>query len=229
MQIIHKISASNQNTILNPPVTLAFLGDSVTQGFFWLYPDAENVYHNRLKKKLLYLYPNAMINVINAGINGTSALQALPRLDRDVLKHNPDLCVVCFGLNDVTGREEGMDLYINSLKEIFERLQAAGSEIIFMTPNMYNTRAVDYTPDCYKEYSRVSCELQNEGFMDMYMEAAKKLAAEYKVPVCDCYAKWKRLAECGVDTTMLLSNGINHPREDMHDMFANALLEMMFR
>jgi len=56
---------------------------------------------------------------------------------------------------------------------------------------------------------------------------AKRICAEYAVPVCDCYSKWKKLYEMGVDITKLLSNSINHPTRQMHMLFANSLFEMM--
>ena len=51
---------------------------------------------------------------------------------------------------------------------------------------------------------------------------------EKNVPVCDCYALWKRLAACGVDTTALLCNRINHPDREMHKMFAYELVKTVF-
>ena len=63
--------------------------------------------------------------------------------------------------------------------------------------------------------------------MDLYMESAVRLAEEMGVPVCDCYAKWKKLAETE-DTTMLLINRINHPTPGMHELFAESLFQMIF-
>lgn len=59
------------------------------------------------------------------------------------------------------------------------------------------------------------------------MDAAKALAEEMGVPVCDCYAEWKKLSETE-DVTMLLCNRINHPTKEMHELFAQKLFEMIF-
>ena len=60
------------------------------------------------------------------------------------------------------------------------------------------------------------------------MDAARQMAAERGIPVCDCYAEWKRMAAEGVDTTALLCNHINHPSREMHKLFAEMLFETIF-
>ena len=47
------------------------------------------------------------------------------------------------------------------------------------------------------------------------------------IPVCDCYAIWKKLYESGVDITELLANKINHPTREMNWLFAVSLLDVM--
>ena len=59
------------------------------------------------------------------------------------------------------------------------------------------------------------------------MEKAMEVCRNNDVPVCDCYRKWKKLKENGVDITRLLSNRVNHPTEAMHWMFAASLFEMI--
>ena len=56
----------------------------------------------------------------------------------------------------------------------------------------------------------------------------EKIAAEYKIPVCDVYAKWKKMESYGTDTTLLLGQGLNHPTREMHHLFAYSILETMF-
>ena len=223
MEILRKIATNKHN----PPTTIVFLGDSVTQGCFRTHCDYNAVYHSLLKKKLEVLCPNSVVNVINAGIRGTAAPYGVDRLDRDVISKNPDLCVVCFGLNDVTRLEEGLQPYIDSLSKIFEKLKAFGCEIIFMTPNMINTYVCENVLERYINYAETSMKWQNDGLMDKYIESGIAVAKEYGIPVCDVYGKWKKLNAHGVDTTMLLAEGINHPIREMHELFATSLLDTM--
>lgn len=69
---------------------------------------------------------------------------------------------------------------------------------------------------------------QNNGNLDMYIDAARELCKEKGVPVCDVYKKWKRMAECGVNVTELLANKINHPTREMNLLFAISLIETIF-
>ena len=218
-------------------VTIAFLGDSVTQGCFEIYKtenetietiyDKRSTYHGYLDRIFSYLYPSVPINIINAGISGGSAPHGLARLERDVLRHNPDLTIVCFGLNDssVEGLD-GISKYIEALREIFEKLKEANSEIIFMTPNMMNTYvSVDLKDADMCAIAENSKMTQNEGILEAYLVEAVKLCEKCGVKVCDCYSKWKRMAKNGVDTTKLLSNRINHPTRELNWLFAVSLLD----
>lgn len=84
-------------------VRIAFFGDSVTQGCFEGDYDPANeayTYRSRFCKKLGQAYPQAKIEMINAGIAGNISGQGLYRMQRDVLDRQPDLCIVCFGIND---------------------------------------------------------------------------------------------------------------------------------
>ena len=110
----------------------------------------------------------------------------------------------------------------------FEKLQAAGKEIIFMTPNMMNpTVSVHAHDDDFVALSKGCMDTQVNGFLDMYVQKAKEVCAQYQVPVCDCYAKWKQLHKYGADITELLANKVNHPIREMNWMFAVSLFETM--
>ena len=236
MEIMKRFAEKQRDIAGFSGVTLAFLGDSVTQGCFEptrkaadrIEPifEQDKAYPRHLADLLAVLYPRVPVNVINAGISGDGAPGGLRRIERDVLRFNPDLVVVCFGLGDSFSRFEGIDRYVDALNGIFERLQNAGIETIFMTPNMTITR-VPYTmtdPLIRNTYERI-CKNQNDGVLTAYVDAAKKLCASRGIPVCDCYAKWQTMERNGVDVTDHLDG--NHPKRYMHELFAMSLLETM--
>ena len=238
MEITNIIRKKAQNLREEKIPTIAFLGDSVTQGCFDIYKknekeietyfDKNSAYHNYIAKIFAVLYPNVPINIINAGVSGDSAQIGLKRLERDVISHNPDLTVVCFGLNDCMKGIENIDTYYNSLKEIFMRLKEAGSEVIFMTANMMNTKlSCHTTDDLFTAIARTSMQKQNEGVLESFFEAGKKAANECEVKICDVYAKWKIMEKNGVDTTEILANKINHPSRELNWLFAYSLVEVM--
>jgi len=238
MKIIEKIAKRAQDAT-NPRPTIAFLGDSVTEGCFELIPknsegfnnvyDGESVYHKKVAEILKVLFPTVLLDIVNAGAAGTGAVYGLERLERDVLSKNPDLTVVCFGLNDCGKEDDGISEYIESLRKIFARLREAGSEVIFMTPCMLAEKVSETIHPSFVELAEKLSDRQNRGVLDSYIDAARALCAEENVPVCDTYAKWKRMAELGVDVTELLSNKLNHPTRELHNLFAYSLVETMMR
>ena len=226
MRIADKLQMDRKGLVKYGPINVVAFGDSVTHGALNIGEmDFESVYHNRLKKKIEALGSYYPVNVINAGIGGITAAKSLGRMDSQVLRYDPDLVIVCFGLNDVNRDKE---IYLDALKTIFDRCKEASSDVIFMTPNMLNTRISPFlTGEKSISVAERTCKLQNEGVMDTYMDAAREVCKEYNVRVCDCYRKWKLLAESGVDTTSLLCNHINHPSREMSWLFAVSLVETM--
>ncbi len=224
MKISKKIWMDRAGLLKNGPITIVALGDSVTHGALVDDINYETVYWNVLREKILEVSDYVPVNVINAGIGGTTAKDAVLRLDSQVLSHNPDLAIVCFGLNDVNFEKEE---YITSLEEIFTRCKKSGADVIFLTPNMLNTYVAEDTPPEHVAYAKETAEFQNGGRMDDYIESAKKLAKSMRVPVCDAYGVWKKLSETK-DTTRLLCNRINHPVAGMHVIFADLLFEKIF-
>ncbi len=211
-------------------VKFAFFGDSVTHGYFESFNgmhgtvDYEAVYHNRLKGLILDEFPTASVEIINAGVGGENAQDALLRIDEDVLARLPDLTVVCFGLNDVHGN---IDTYISSLKEIFIKLNSINTEIVFMTPNMLNSYLDDSLSGALRNIAIKTAEYQTSGKMSEFMARAIELCRAMNVTVCDCYSAWEEMHKNGVDTTALLANKINHPKREMHKLFANELFKII--
>ena len=238
MKIMQKIRTKAQDHFNNEGVTIAFLGDSVTQGCFEIYKkennqietvfDKRGSYEHHLFDMLCTLFPEVTVNIINAGISGDQAPRGLSRLERDVLRHEPDLTVVCYGLNDCGTKEGSVQKYTTALRGIFEKVRASGSELIFMTPNMMNTKISPYLSDPDFIKLATDCQRkQNEGYFDAHIDAARELCREMAIPVCDCYAIWKTLSCNGVNTTELLANKINHPTREMNRVFAYELLRTM--
>ncbi len=239
MKLFELLTEKNLNNRDNGPVVAAFLGDSVTQGAFNFINgdginegrhecDYEAVYHNQLKKMFFKIFPSAPLNIINAGILGTSAGFGLKRLERDVLRYSPNLVVVCFGLNDSFSGIEGLEDYADALRDIFRKLKDAKTEVIFMTPNMMNTYvSTEITDEEMLKVAETTQKNQNSGLFDKYIDTARKVCADCGVPVCDCYEKWKKMNSEGIDTTALLANHINHPNREMHKLFAQSLYDMI--
>lgn len=238
MRILKKIVAKKQNVKGAEPITIAFFGDSVTQGCFELYKTGEKSfqtefrveegYHTKLRYILQMLYPSVPINMIHAGISGDSAPGGLLRVERDVCAFKPDLTIVCFGLNDCCKGRQNLQTYQDAIRGILTKLRQCGSEIIFLTPNLMADSVSDEITDAWTREACANMIAGSEGALEDYVEAAKQICREENVVVCDCFKYWKVLKENEVDTIRLLSNRINHPTEQMNWLFAIKLVETIF-
>lgn len=240
MEILKKLQAKQADLFGHPGVTIAFLGDSVTQGCFEVYKtgpdtletvfDSSHSYSAKLRQMLAVLYPNVPIHIINSGISGDNAPNGAARLERDVLRYQPDLVVVSFGLNDSMSGLAGISRYTQALSEIFTRVRQTGAECIYLTENMMNTHTSCHLHDEMLQNLAVQfAEVENSGVLAEYFRHGKQTAADCGVTICDCYEKWQTMARAGVDTTELLANHLNHPTRELVNLFAYSLLETIFR
>lgn len=237
MKIIELLKQKQEGLIKNKPVTIAFLGDSVTQGCFECYltgPDSlqtvfdyKSAYSTRVREILNLLYPSVQINIINSGVSGDSAPVGLQRLERDVLSYNPDLVIISYGLNDSTGGKEGIGKYTSALEEIFSQLKKKNIETIFLTQNYMNTKTSPHLKEeLFINLSKTfASDVQNSGVLKAYFAAAREVCEKYGVKICDLYPVWEKLEKAGVDVTELLANKLNHPIRELHYYMAMKIVE----
>ena len=82
---------------MKPPFTIVGFGDSITlcsrqpEGRKWL---------QLLDTQLCAAFPGALFNVVNSGVGGNSARQAMARFGRDVAAYRPDVVLLQFGGNN---------------------------------------------------------------------------------------------------------------------------------
>ena len=183
MKVREKLLMNIDGLYAHGPVNIVIFGDSVSHGCLNDDINYETVYWNLLKQKMNAFRDYVPVNMINASIGGTTAKRSLPRFEKQVLKNEPDLVIVAFGLNDVN---YPLEEYLDALRQIFAGCQAAGSEVIFLTPNMLNTYVPDDTPKQHWDYAFVTAQMQNSGKMANYIYSAIRLAMEIHIPVCDC-------------------------------------------
>ena len=242
MNFLKKLSERNRDFRTTRPVVIACFGDSVTHGCFEIAPNgkggmivacrSDEAYHALLAKELGAYYPNAMPNIINAGVSGDNAANALKRLERDVLFAKPDLVIVNFGLNDSMNpdKEAGLETYRASMKAIFEKVLASGAECMLLTPNfMCKDVSPFLTDERFRTIAKSAAAVQNSGTLEAYVEAACEEAAKLNVPVADAYAVWKALSENGVDTDRMLSNHINHPTKEATRIFTDEIMRTLLK
>lgn len=239
MKILRKLAMKNENIYSNSAATIVVFGDSNTQGCFECFMnerdeidavfETENSYGAKLKHILQLLYPKAQINLINSGISGDNATNALKRIESSVLVYNPDLVIVSFGTNDAGAGLDGLEKYKQSMDSIFSLLKEKGCEVIFLSSVLKNDYVSNKLTDAtLREFATQQVKLVEQDMDNVYFCEAKKLCEKYGFLFCDCHAKWKKMKQNGVDTTRLLANHLNHPIRELHWLFAASLVEMIF-
>lgn len=238
MKIVEKMT-TKRNMQREKPVTIAFLGDSVTQGCFECYMkdansvtsvyDYKSAFSTRMREILNLLYPNVQINIINSGISGDIAEKGLQRMEQDVLAYSPDLCVVSFGLNDSSAGTSKLGEYADNIYAIVKQLIDNGIETIFLTQNSMNTYVSCHLKDeMLINIAKNKMMDQNSGVLSQYMIAGMNAAKQAGAVICDLSSVWNKLLDSGVDTTELLANKINHPIREFHYYMAIKLIETIF-
>ncbi|MDG1872672.1 MAG: DUF1080 domain-containing protein [Mariniblastus sp.] len=164
----------NALTSTNSPLaqneTIAFFGDSITQGgarpggYCRLIGDALEKERSDLGVKVVY-----------AGISGHKVPDLQRRLERDVLSKKPTVVFIYIGINDVwhstSGRGTPKDKFEAGLRELISKIRATGAKIVLCTPSTIGEKTDGSNPldEMLEDYSTVS----------------RRVASETKVTLCD--------------------------------------------
>ena len=204
-------------------------GDSVTQGLTAFGEQThDDVYHARFRRLLETQYPLGTFSVINAGVSGQTAPGALSLIDRDVIRYQPDLTLVAFGLNDAWNGLDGIQMFVDAMNTIVSRVRSeTESAVVVLTPNFMNTREPNEATGEDAAAFRASASLQNDGVLAVYAQAVRDVAREHNVPCADVYRAWEELGARGEDTDSMLSNGMNHPTPAAHTIPADLLMRIV--
>lgn len=80
------------------PITLGYLGGSITQGSLSSTPDT--CYAAMTTKWWREQYPQTEFTYVNGGIGGTTSQFGAARVDSDILAYEPDFVIIEFSVND---------------------------------------------------------------------------------------------------------------------------------
>jgi len=132
--------------------TIVFFGDSITAGYDVL---PEQAFPALISEELT-------MPVVNAGLPGDTTANALARLQRDVLIHNPRLVVVELGGNDFRRRIGKAETFDN-LERIVERIVEQGAIVVVLHLRIGIIRDKYY--DGYKRIAKTHGALLIPDFM----------------------------------------------------------------
>lgn len=114
------------------PVTLGFLGGSITQGSLASKP--ENCYAARVYRWWQETFPLSQITFINAGIGGTTSQFGAARVEEDLLTFQPDFVLTEFSVND-----ENTPHFRETYEGLVRRILRSGAALLLMNNVCYDT------------------------------------------------------------------------------------------
>ncbi len=193
------------------PITLGISGDSISTGadasavsaaapFQPGYPD--------LVAAQLQVLSDSDIVLKNRAVGGWSVANGVADMD-SLLAEKPNLIIVAYGMNDV-GRQDPK-WFGEQTRTIIERVKAinAETEILLVSPMLGN-----------KEWIHTPREM-----FPLYRDELKALVAP-GVALADVTAVWELLLQRKHDLD-LTGNGLNHPNDFGHRLYAQAVLGLL--
>jgi len=196
MEAVVKRLAAGEST------KIVCFGDSITGAYY--HTGGERAWSDMLGLAIQRVYPQARLEMINAGISGHTTVNGLARMEKDVIEKRPHLVVVMFGMNDVARLP--LDDFIANLTTIIRRSHAAGAAVILCTPNTV-----------YENGGRPIAKLAE------LSERVRKLAKEQNLPLADCFAGTSALKEQDLLTWMLGMSDEIHPNMNGHRTMAKVV------
>lgn len=201
------------------PVRIVCFGDSITGVYY--HTGGRRAWCDMLGIALQQLYPQARLQMFNAGVSGNTTAAGLARIERDVLAHKPHLVVVMFGMNDMAFDAKDMagqqiaereTRFAANLREIIRRCRDAGAEVVLCTQNSIYPDAVPRRP---------------QDRLARYTEVIRTVAADARVPVADCYRAYESLRATDPRGWMLLMSETIHPNMNGHKLFAEEIARVV--
>lgn len=220
--------------VFNPPAKVApkpggiiMFGDSTTAP-----RGSMKVYATLVESALQSI--GSSLSVHNAGVPSNTTVQAHKRLQEDVLRFNPRIVVMQFGINDsavdvwrnppFTEARVSLTSYLDNYRAMIAETQKQGAKVIVMTTN-----PLRWTSKLRELYGKPPYAVDAEDGLESlnlvkYNEGLRKLATELNVPLVDIHAAYPAFAENRQTTIdLLLSDGM-HPGELGHQLVADLLV-----
>lgn len=189
------------------PVRIVCFGDSIT-GLYY-HTGNRRAWCDWVGVALNQIYPDARVEMINAGISGHTTVRGLERMERDVLSKHPQLILVMFGMNDVA--RVPAETYRANLREIVARGRAAGAELVLMTPNYVSAG------DALRPVVKVAD----------YAQIAREVGRELNVPVTDTYRAFQSVQLTDQRAWLRIMSDTIHPNARGHRLLAQEVVWTM--
>ncbi len=193
------------------PVTIALSGDSISEGYnassFTKAPPRQPAYP-RLVAAQLEASTGSKVTLHNFAVAGWSSRQGVDHLDT-LLKCKPDLVIIAYGMNDVGGRDP--KTFRSNIETMLKRIREADSstDVILVSTMTGNPDWMATPAEMFPAYREALASLEGPG-----------------VALADVTSIWRKMMERKrhIDVT---GNGVNHPNDYGHRVYAQAILALL--
>ena len=168
-------------------VTVVALGDSITE-LTW-HTAGRLSWVGYLQEALFETYGRNRCCVINSGRCGDTAAEGANRLEEDVLRFNPDLVIISYGMNDASGDVEE---FRTALASLIDRVRDHnGAAVLLRTPN-----PIVNPPPTVNSQDGQEPAVETAGTkQSLFAATIVEVADQRGCAVVDHYKCWKRLEE----------------------------------
>ena len=191
------------------PLNICFIGDSVTCSA--CATNEGQAFPALLIQNLRKLYPGEISYTLFCKGGSDSIEQFkkyLSQAKSSAKRTQPDLVVVEF-VNDLHLRPEEIE---PNYKTFIEAMQAQGTEVVVCLPHLVHPSYYGYQPD---DWGAVTSK--------PYYSVITDLSKRCKFTVADVAFRFRHAAVEGLRPELLLADGVNHPNDRGHAIYAEEL------
>lgn len=193
------------------PLTICLLGDSISTGCNasqWAgVAPFQPPYQELLVPHLKAAY-GSDVQLHNCSVGGRDSAWGLTVIDQ-VLEERPHLVILAFGMNDAAGRPA--DEFQRNMKAMIDAVRAKlrTTEFILVAPMRGNRNWVTLQPELFPQYRDALAQLCGDG-----------------VALADLTSCWDAMLATKQDWD-LTGNGVNHPNDFGHRVYAQVLSALL--
>ena len=222
-----EIAQAQDPQMPNNNITIVGFGDSITQAIAGM-PDENKRWLNILTEKLSANFKGHRFTVINSGMGGNSAREAMARFEKDVVAKDPDVVILEFGGNNGDLVRPARIVTLEEFKMLLGKYKKglpAKTKTIIVTfpPVLDDLHAYGKNP-AFKEY------LQEAGGIDKtvepYRAITRKFAKANGFPVYDFYQELLSLGTLNGRMTYTMDDGV-HLTEQGNLILAEGVFEIL--
>jgi lysophospholipase L1-like esterase len=207
------LSATIAKLKLKTPLRIVVLGDSISHGCnasgFIKAPPYQPPYPDLVVAGLESLYGLApgTISLVNLSVDGTSSDWGISMVPT-VIAEGPDLVIIAFGMNDAAGTEP--QEFRKNIATIIKGVQDAcpDAQFILVASMVANPECRLLPTERFAQYRNQLAKLRTRG-----------------VDAADVTTLWQRITRIKKFTD-LTGNGVNHPNDFGHRLYAQIILQL---